>query len=241
MAINPDEGIPSTTIFDLPVEDVLVTYIGKYLCWQDLLNFAKCSRECREIASMLFAKIEKISWSAKIDLQRTPQHQQLEILSDLMNYLSNYAKNLKTIEIDWDTRSCPADISFAELKEITLKGLQLISMNCKNLENLIIPYVDVDDDFLVKFKENNNQLRNLDISTSNRISESILEEFFRNQPHLIKIYLDLLDIHPTTLLAIADICHDIKSLWIPKKAWINIMSQATEMPDEERRYEIQYF
>ncbi|XP_055697087.1 uncharacterized protein LOC129798124 [Phlebotomus papatasi] len=196
------------TLFDLPVEDILVDNVGKYLDLGDIYKFGKCSKDCKVLANSMAAKISCLHLKDDFNFYDVPEAQ----LPDFMSWISQNCRHLKIIFITNFTHAWPHNHFLIELlnnndellsfracsllEDITHTGnIPLFPLATrKNLKELVLMRFNFDDNFLIKFTENNNQLRRIIFNSSMGFSEKVLLEFLKMQPHLEHIDLRGCDI-----------------------------------------------
>ncbi|XP_055697086.1 F-box/LRR-repeat protein 15-like [Phlebotomus papatasi] len=215
------------TLFDLPLEDILVDNVGKYLDLGDIYRFGKCSKVCKVLAdSMAATKTEFIL------INKCATYNILETqFSDFISYIVEKCRQLKYITIFtyvWTYKNFLIELLknnpqveiFCALNCENQKhkdALPLVQLTTqKKLKNLVLMRFNLDDNFLIKLSENNNQLREVNFSHCTGFSEDALLKFLEKQPHLGYIDLTSCDItdSDSLLSVIRNTCSKLEILEI---------------------------
>lgn len=207
---------PVVTIFDLPVEDIVVpSIITKYLSIRDLFAFRACSLASQDLVDYVLGKLPAItitSWltdenffviTEKCWKVRKIVLEGLDWLTDRM--LAKFLHNNPNLE----------ELTINSCFRITSRGLRPLASTCRNLSVLNVPRIKFCDDFLVKIGRCNRRLRKVDFTNVRRFSPKHLQNFLQTQECLT--VLDLrgarADIH-ASLYVISQTCQELEGLFI---------------------------
>ncbi|XP_055684737.1 F-box/LRR-repeat protein 15-like isoform X1 [Lutzomyia longipalpis] len=191
MECEGSNAVFSTTLLDLPVEDILVTHIAKYLNWWDLFAFRRCSRSCKGIAErMLAAGL----WDLKIYQWAHPKAPYRIIFENCtrlrrISFSTLYWLTDERFRVLLSNNPFLEDVCLIVCVVLRSKGFLALAEHSANLRRLTLSHCYFNDDFLRALNENNNQLLKVDFSYSQRFSRGGLQEFFKKQPHLEDINL----------------------------------------------------
>ncbi|XP_055705029.1 uncharacterized protein LOC129802865 [Phlebotomus papatasi] len=242
----------STTLFDLPVQDIACTHIAKYLSVEDIFNFRECSPDCLNLGNEILANLRVILLE-DYDLC-IPHSSKGRVINNEYYALIKYCRNLQKLTLKrlrYVTsailcgllRNNPhlRDITIESCKTIYYRPLYTIAVRCKNLTRLSLSGMYCNERFLYILAKHNTNLVALEIICNKRtISQKCLEEFFAKQPNLEWINLEKLtpcfmrDISPV-LAVIAGVCRNLRYLNISRcpgvenESLINIAKSCPKM------------
>ncbi|XP_055708359.1 uncharacterized protein LOC129804786 [Phlebotomus papatasi] len=218
------------TLFDIPIEDILVDNVGQYLRLKDIYNLRMCSKDCEIIAdSMAAAKsFLRVPFDFPCCERKPPS-------GDVLSWILQNCRRLKTIELGLSINWWRLKMNWLKdfISELLINNPQLesfssfsyktlstelvlpLATHCKKLKQLSLHGYDFHGDFLCKLAEHNNQLREVDFSWSILPSDDDFPDFFKKQPHLE--YIDLKGIcitrlNATLLTTIGNGCPKVKTL-----------------------------
>ncbi|XP_055694966.1 F-box/LRR-repeat protein 15-like [Lutzomyia longipalpis] len=204
-----DNASYSWSLLDLPVADILVDHVAPYLTWKDLTKFRTCSRKCKELADQMFAGIRELvlDYGYKGPIPLILQTcRQLRIIflgyvtlrNDQVHQLMSNNRLLDTVSI---IDSC---------KRITSRGLVPL-VSCNKIKHLALVSMDIHDEFLIEFANNNKKLKSVNFRRCYNFSVEALQHFFRNEPELevINLSCSYFDISPI-LTTISQTCFNLQ-------------------------------
>ncbi|XP_055681175.1 F-box/LRR-repeat protein 15-like [Lutzomyia longipalpis] len=204
----------SRTIFDLPVEDIVVPHIGKYLTLRDLLTFRKASVACEYLADAILGRRTKLTippWMTAEHFEVITEtcHRVRKVVLDGLDWLTDrllakFLQNNPLLE----------DVTIDSCCGISSRGLRPLAMS-RELRVLSVPKIKFCDDFLQRLGRHNRRLRKVDFSNVCRFSPKYLQSFLETQPCLTVIDLRgaRMDIH-SSLFTIPQVCRDLEGLYI---------------------------
>ncbi|XP_055678246.1 F-box/LRR-repeat protein 15-like [Lutzomyia longipalpis] len=237
------EAIRETTIFDIPVQDIMVDRIAKFLRWEDLVNLRCCSRSAQELADRLFEGLSKLQIIHYTGCLKGPFPFIFRTCRKLRKiYLSNLAWLTNELLVELLCNNPNLEFFHISLcPKITATGLLPLATHNKKLLFLFMPHMNFDDEFLNLFNQHNHQLLRVDFAWNKKITGPCLQTFFENQPNLTKIrltyvkadistclqtiakvcrklyYMDIshcvVDVDDHVILGIADNCPDIRTMF----------------------------
>uniref|UniRef100_A0A1L8DBA1 F-box domain-containing protein n=1 Tax=Nyssomyia neivai TaxID=330878 RepID=A0A1L8DBA1_9DIPT len=210
--IPDDEEVSETTIFDIPVQDIMVDRLAKYLRWEDLVNLRNCSRGARELADCMFNGLTKIQIIHYTGCVKCPFDVILQYCRKLRKiYLSNLAWLTDDLLVELLCRNPHLEFFHISLcTNITATGMIPLATHSKKLQFLFVPHMNFGDEFLNVFNQHNNQLQRIDLAWNERLTGQCLEKFFQNQPNLKKIRLTYVKADVSmSLVTIAKVCRKL--------------------------------
>lgn len=213
------------TLFDLPLEDILVDNVGKYLVLEDIYMFGKCSKDCKVLANAMAAAKSYLLLN-DFEFFDIPDTQ----LTDFMSWVSQNCRHLRKIMVFTHAvqhnqfltellNNNPQLESFCagSFEDSGTRIIPLLTLATrKKITELTLVHIFVDNEFLIKLTENNNQLRRINFSWSTGFSEDVLLKLLEKQPHLEHINLKHCDIYfsdiDSFLSAIRNTCPKLEML-----------------------------
>lgn len=214
-----DQDVISThcrSIFDLPVEDIVITHIAKYLTLVDIFNFRTCSRDCRDLANKMLAGRDEVAltqvtemcgeMSFRVIVQncRKLKKFRLHFLSWLTDeLLIEFLQNNPLLEM----------VEFYYCQNVTCEGLRPL-VSCKNIVSLWLALMKCDDKMLQDISLHNNNLVEVNLSSVWKVSAECLMEFFKNQPQLQVIFMPCLEDGQKVVQTIIEHCPNLRNLCI---------------------------
>ncbi|XP_055694961.1 F-box/LRR-repeat protein 15-like [Lutzomyia longipalpis] len=208
-----DNASYSRSLLDLPVADILVDHVAPYLTREDLTTFRTCSRKCKELADQMFAGIRKLVFSCgnegpiPLILQTCRQLRTIELYH--VTWSNDQVHQLMSNNLLLDT------VNIFKCKQITSRGLVPL-IACNKIQHLQLVHVDIHDEFLIEFANNNKNLKEANFGECFNFSVEALQHFFHNEPELKHIEIDELrdfDISPI-LITISQSCFNLKYLCV---------------------------
>ncbi|XP_055687226.1 uncharacterized protein LOC129792339 [Lutzomyia longipalpis] len=185
------------SIFDLPVEDIMVTHIAKYLTIEDLLNLRKSSPEVVYMAERMISGL----WSIRIDIPLM-----LHLENDDLEFIMETCRQLRHVEISTplQVQEQMTDDSVSEFlgrnrylrkihingrEKLTCRAFKPLTDTCRDVVELCIPSVRISGDFLEALWKVNQKLTKVWFTDPAMDQYPKNREFFMKQPHLVEINL----------------------------------------------------
>lgn len=189
--LDAGEEAFETTIFDIPVQDIMIDRIAKYLRWEDLVNLRCCSRDARDLADAMFQGLTKLQIIHYTNSHNGPFPFIFRTCHKLRKiYLSNLAWLTDDLLVELLHNNPHLEFVHISLcTRITARGLIPLATHNKKLLFLFMPHMNFGDDFLNVFNEHNKQLLRVDFAWNKKLTGPCLQTFFENQPNLTKIRL----------------------------------------------------
>lgn len=232
------EPVFSTTLFDLPVQDIVCTHIAKYLRIDDIFRFRETSPECLKLGNEILAGLRVLEledydlYVPRISLLHfkggrlinTEYYALIEHCRNLQKLTLKRLRNITSAILCELLRNNPhlRDITIESCKTIYYRPLYTIAVKCKELTRLSLRDMLCNERFLCTLAQYNTKLVALEIVRNKRtILQECLEEFFAKQPNLEWINLEKLipcfmrDIS-SVLAVIAGVCRNLRYLNISR-------------------------
>ncbi|XP_055695909.1 uncharacterized protein LOC129797411 [Lutzomyia longipalpis] len=202
------------TFFDLPLYDVVVTVIAKYLSWYDLYSFSLCSKRCKDIADCMLAKgLDRVTIYGDGKYNLSPYR---TIIQNSMRLRSVVLQHMDKLNNDICQKFLTNNLYLEEVKMYSCQAISsdglLPLRSCTNLKKLSLSRMPIDQKFFKAFNEINKNLVEVNITDLN-INAEELREFLAHQPHLEKITIALRDTNiKPCLVELPNLCPKLKYL-----------------------------
>uniref|UniRef100_A0A1B0D7N1 Uncharacterized protein n=1 Tax=Phlebotomus papatasi TaxID=29031 RepID=A0A1B0D7N1_PHLPP len=222
---NTGIGTPAKTLFDLPVEDIMVTHVAKYLDIGDLFALRMCSEYCKVLADQMLGGIE----FANLDFSRWKRLKPDASVQNMLSLISTNSRCLRKLIIcrieglaedvffnflDNNANLREIEISYCTIEPITPIAKLPTFVNCKNIIKLTINRSKGFVNFLDILCKHNNHLLEIDFESMNHTDDKILKTFLEKQPHMENITFAVCSMTYAReiLQTIAETCQDLKYL-----------------------------
>lgn len=227
------------TLFDLPVEDIMVMNVAKYLDIEDLFALRKCSEYCEVLADQMLGGLK----FAVLDFQRWKRLKPNtdKSVQDILILISTNSRCLRELIFN-NIKSLPEVVLFnfldknsnlrqIEISHCTIKPSKPFALlptlaQCKNIIKLTIERSNGYFNFLNILCKHNNHVLEFNCTMCTVMDSrdvQILKTFFEKQPHMESITFALSSVTKTyfreILQTIAETCRGLKYL-ICKNDWV---------------------